>query len=281
MNSDQLFCLKSWFDAYSQSYKTGDTVVDHPVALKIEHTRRVRHNICRIGRSIDLTRQQLHTAEAVGLLHDIGRFEQYHRFKTFNDRKSVNHATLGMDVLRQAPRFLDLAKPEQTTILDAIRYHNVRRLPANKPPEAMLFKRLIRDADKLDIWRVFAECYQHPGRPDATVVHSLPDLPRWNENILNAIKHREMAQLQHMQSLIDMKLLQLSWVFDINFSETFVQAKKSGHLLTIAQSLPDAPALRQAVSIAMNRLAQSGAPNSGAFKNKPCLDGHELARRRR
>lgn len=261
MNTDQLQRLTSWFDTYSQSYKTGDHLIDHPVILKIEHTKRVRENICRIGRSLDLSEKEMRLAESIGLLHDIGRFEQYRRFKTFNDRQSVNHAKLGTDVLGQTAIFVALPQPDRNIIFDAIRYHNARTLPPGNTAETMVFNRLIRDADKLDIWRVFAECYQSPDAPDRTVVHSLPDLPTWDEHILAAITRNEMAKLQHMRSLNDMKLLQLSWVFDINFPETFVLARKNGHFLTIAQSLPDDPAVQQAIAITMDRLAQAGIPN--------------------
>ena len=40
-------------------------------------------------------------AEAVALLHDVGRFEQYKRYGTFNDRKSVNHAALGVEIMKK------------------------------------------------------------------------------------------------------------------------------------------------------------------------------------
>ena len=71
MNTDQLIRLKLWFDIYSQSFKTGDIIVDHPVSLKMEHTKRVRENICTIGRSIELPEEQMRLAESIGLLHDI------------------------------------------------------------------------------------------------------------------------------------------------------------------------------------------------------------------
>ena len=64
-------------------------------------------------------------------------------------------------------------------------------------------------------------------------------------------------------SLNDFKLLQLSWVFDLHFSETFIQAKKRGDLATIAQSLPDDRAVRLATASVMEQLAQMGKPDPG------------------
>ncbi len=260
MDPDRLTRLKSWFEAYARSFLTGDADTDGPLALKIDHTARVCRNIHRIGQAIGLTDAQLMTADAVALLHDIGRFTQYRRFGTFNDRQSANHATLGIDALAQAAAFNALPPDAKRIIVDAIRYHNVRRLPTRQAPESALFRRLIRDADKLDIWRVFADCYRHRDRPDSTVVLNLPDRPTWNVQIIRSIANRQIANLHQMQSLNDFKLLQLSWVFDINFTETLIQASNRGHLGAIARSLPDAPAVQQAVGHVMERLAQAVTP---------------------
>ncbi|MBL7226115.1 MAG: HD domain-containing protein [Desulfobacteraceae bacterium] len=43
--------------------------------LKADHTSRVCEAIVNIGRSLDLSREDLCLAEAAALLHDIGRFE--------------------------------------------------------------------------------------------------------------------------------------------------------------------------------------------------------------
>ena len=89
MQNNQLIRLKAWFKAYTHSFLTGDTQTDSPLVLKIAHTARVCDNMCLLGRSVDLTDGQMCLAETVGLFHDLGRFEQYRRFRTFNDRQSA------------------------------------------------------------------------------------------------------------------------------------------------------------------------------------------------
>ncbi len=258
MQKDHLIRLKTWFDTYTRSFLTGETLSDSPLVLKIEHTARVCDNICHLGRSIDLTGGRMRIAEAVGLFHDVGRFVQYHRYRTFNDRESVNHASLGINVLNEAAVLDTLPGDEKDMIADAIRFHNAPALPENKPPGSMVFMRLIRDADKLDIWKVFADCYRHHQRLEPAIVQHLPDLPTWNDNILNAITDKRIARFQDMKSLNDFKLLQLSWVFDLYFPETIIQAKKRGHLAAIARTLPDDRAVRHAVAGVMDQLEEMG-----------------------
>jgi putative nucleotidyltransferase with HDIG domain len=43
---------------------------------------------------------QLELAETIALFHDIGRFEQFKTYGTFDDRASENHATIGLKVLK-------------------------------------------------------------------------------------------------------------------------------------------------------------------------------------
>lgn len=254
MLPEHLVRLKAWFDTYTGSFLTGDTAKDSPLLLKIAHTARVCGNIHRLGRSIDLSGEQLRTARAVGLLHDIGRFVQYRRYRTFNDGQSANHAALGIDVLQKANRLDPLSVDEQAVILDAIRFHNAPALPTNKPPASMVFMRLIRDADKLDIWKVFADYYRRSQLPESAIAHHLPDRPTWNQKIVTALLEKRLAKFQDMRTLNDFKLLQLSWVFDLHFLESMVQARTRGDLAAIAASLPDDQALQEALAGVMKRL---------------------------
>ena len=257
MQTDQLSRLKAWFNTYTRSFLTGETRTDSPLMLKIAHTARVCDNIRHLGRSVHLTGGQMCMAEVTGLFHDLGRFVQYRRYGTFNDRQSVNHASLGIDVLNENAVLDMLPADKKDMIIDAIRFHNAPALPENKPLASTIVMRLIRDADKLDIWKIFADCYRYHRRVEPAIVQHLPDLPVWDEKIVNAIYEKRVAKFQDMKSLNDFKLLQLSWVFDLHFPETFKQAKKRGDLLAIARSLPDDPALHRAVAVVSDRLKEA------------------------
>ncbi|WP_319409821.1 HD domain-containing protein [uncultured Desulfosarcina sp.] len=259
MHNDQLIRLKTWFAEYTRSFLTNEATIDAPFVLKIDHTARVCENLCLLGKSIHLTDGQMRVAEAIGLFHDLGRFEQYRRYRTFNDRQSTNHASLGIDVLNETAVLDSLPADEKAMIIEAIRFHNAPALPGNKPPASMVFMRLIRDADKLDIWKIFADFYRHHRRIEPAIVQHLPDLPVWEEKIVNAIIEKRMAKFQDMKSLNDFKLLQLSWIFDLNFAETFTQAKKRGDLFAIARSLPDNPILNRAIAVISERLKEASA----------------------
>ena len=48
--------------------------------------------------NLNLEKEDIKLAELIGLLHDIGRFEQLKRFNTFVDKKSINHGEFGGEI---------------------------------------------------------------------------------------------------------------------------------------------------------------------------------------
>ncbi len=74
----------------------------------------------------------------LGLLHDIGRFQQLTQYGTFKDAESVDHAELGADILFKdglIHSFPSFSVPELTDdrliAETAIRLHNKLALPGN------------------------------------------------------------------------------------------------------------------------------------------------------
>ena len=80
------------FREYSALYDTDDI----KIKLKVDHTYRVSDIASRIGMSVGADGD---FSWFLGLLHDIGRFEQLTQYGTFKDADSVDHAELGADIL--------------------------------------------------------------------------------------------------------------------------------------------------------------------------------------
>ena len=54
-----------------------------------------------IARGIGMDEENVQLAKVIGLLHDIGRFEQLRRFHDFRDYLTVDHAQLGVEILKE------------------------------------------------------------------------------------------------------------------------------------------------------------------------------------
>ena len=146
------------FQAYTARYDLGSSMIRH----KADHTCRVAENCERIAKSLGMRAEDVTFAWFLGLLHDIGRFEQVRRYGTFVDSVSVDHAEFGADLLFRENLIRDFTgedfpAEDQALLETAIRQHNKLALPENLDERARCFCDLIRDADKADIFRVVAE----------------------------------------------------------------------------------------------------------------------------
>jgi len=249
MNRGDLAGLREWFDGFTAAFSTGDRDDLGNIVLKKVHTANVCRNADRIALAEGLDEGGRTLAIAAALFHDLGRFPQYSRFRTFRDSISVNHGVLGADILVRR-RVLDkFPRNEQDSVVAGVRYHNCITVPPEAAAACPALIRLVRDADKIDIWRVFLEYYTAPpGERASAVGLGFPDLPRWTPGIPETIFRGEMVRLERVRTLTDFKLLQLSWVFDLNFPESFRILAERGYIGGLAATLPACEELAAAVA---------------------------------
>lgn len=151
------------FDCYTKAYDPSNP----RIALKIDHTWRVADLCRRIAAAIGLDQDECDLAYLLGLLHDIGRFEQIRRFDTFNDARSIPHAALSASVLfdecddethtARIRSFIEDARDDDL-IRTAIETHSAFRLPSTLDARTKTFCDILRDADKIDILKVNCIC---------------------------------------------------------------------------------------------------------------------------
>ncbi|AET63891.1 HD domain-containing protein [Methanothrix harundinacea] len=241
MDEETLDDLARWFSDYVHTFKSGDPGEDENIILKEEHTARVRREISDIGRTLGLADDDLRLAEAMALFHDLGRFPQYATYGTFSDRRSCDHAALSVGVLIDSGVLDALDPEERELILKAISRHNRAGLPEEESDRCLLFSKLLRDADKLDIWAVLLDYYQRrekEGYRNAALELDLPDAPGISEEVRRDIMAGEIVKLSGVKRLNDFKLLQASWVFDINYRPALLAVRKRGYLEEARKFLP-------------------------------------------
>lgn len=231
--------LWAWFEDYVSRFTFDDCLIQESMDLKAEHTRRACEAIVNIGESLDLSREDLCIAEACALLHDIGRFEQYSRYGTFSDYKSEDHAALGAKIIEENRAVQGFEPGVADIIIRVVRYHNRALLPVDEEARCLFFLKLLRDADKVDIWRVVTEYYHRAGNSrNQTIELDLPDVERVSDPVYTSLMKGEVVQMADLKTLSDFKLLQIGWVYDINFPRTFQIVRERGYLEKTRDALP-------------------------------------------
>jgi putative nucleotidyltransferase with HDIG domain len=240
LEKQQVNDLKEWFSEYVETFRFEEPEYQQNIDLKKGHTKRVYNEIIKIGTHLGLKHEEMNLAETIALFHDLGRFEQYRRYKTFSDRISEDHAELGIKILDEN-RVLEKLEVETGELIRcAIRSHNKPSLPVDKSETCLFFIKLLRDADKLDIWRtIIGYYYKKNGKRNNTLTLDLPDTPGISKEVHTDLMNNRSVDLKNVRNLNDLKLLQAGWIFDINFAPTLSYIKKHRYLEKIRGVLPD------------------------------------------
>lgn len=179
--------IKKTFQEYTDRYDS----TNPKIKLKIDHTYRVA-NLCeQIAQSLELSAAEVDLAWLSGMLHDVGRFEQLRRYNTFSDAQSIDHARFAVELLYDEGLIVDYVPEISTTelvadartwrsmgganesptaqsedmplsdILQTLRIaigeHSAYRIQKGLDERTRMFCQILRDADKIDIFRVICD----------------------------------------------------------------------------------------------------------------------------
>ena len=161
---------EKWFREYTREFLWGSEFDVANVQLKIDHTMRVMEFARQIAAAKNRGAGLTKLAELAALFHDLGRFPQYARYRTFHDQMSVNHAYQGVVTLKEHRVLEDLPGAVRRLVLGAVALHNRRFLPQGLPKELRDLTKILRDADKLDIFQVMLAHFK-PGVKHNKVVN--------------------------------------------------------------------------------------------------------------
>ena len=119
----------------------------------------------------------------------------------------------------------------------AIFNHNKREIEKTKHKNAILLAKIIRDADKLDIYRVL-EPYltgeDAAGAPKFVDVDASVEI---SPEFMDLFLEGKQADYRLIKTHGDRKLVRLLWIYDINFPWTMRKIKEAGYAEKIVESL--------------------------------------------
>jgi hypothetical protein len=247
MQQKDLEHFRAWFADYIAPFYGDDSFVNANLKLKEHHTYRVCDEIVELARALGLNERQRLIAETIALLHDLGRFPQFDKYRTFVDLKSTSHSQLSVEVLKKESVLERLSEDEAGLIRSGIRLHNQKALPADLDEQAELFAKLIRDADKIDIYYVAIKNYQeYKSCPEGLVYDvELADDGSYSPHVLEAIMQGVPVSYHDLRTINDARILQLGWVFDVNFVHSLKRIRQRRYLLQLMAMLPRTPEITE------------------------------------
>lgn len=249
------------FAEYVRNYDPSD----EKIKLKIDHTYRVAGMCQRIAESLGLSEPDVDIAWLLGMLHDIGRFEQIRRFGTFNDAQSVDHAEFGADLLFKEGLIRKFAEGyyeecelarsgneeaeqiiknnehhnKDTGLLEmAIRQHNKYRVKEDLTERQRMFCDILRDADKVDIFKVNADIPME-------IIYDVTTEELKNgvitKEVLESFYKKETVLKSVRRSAVDHIVGHISLLFELVYKESYRQAKEQGYVYKLLDFKSDVP----------------------------------------
>lgn len=210
-------------------YTKGYNIEDEKIARKIGHSLRVMDISEKLAKNMGLDEEKIQLATLIGLLHDIGRFEQRKRFNTFRDADSIDHGDLGVEILLKDSflrKFIKETKYDNI-ILKAIKNHNKYAIENGLNDEELLFAKIIRDCDKIDIFFEIETIFYKKDEEKEEIENSIID-----ENIENQTIKQKTMLIKKGQVIkgINKLLSTLAYIYDINYTQSFILIKKNDYI---------------------------------------------------
>jgi hypothetical protein len=257
MDSSTLHQIRSWFISYVDKYLGENGYSDSPISMKLIHSVKVSE-ICRsISEELGWNSEDCLTAEGLGLLHDVGRFSQFAEFATFVDADSMDHGEYGCSVIQEYRVLSPCDEKTRGQILDGILFHNRKTIPSSVNPDSLPFVKLVRDADKLDIYRIIRRRIGKNNLGDhLKEVLSIQAEGPASKLALDEIRNHQTVSNVNISTIADFTLMQMSWVFDFNYSQARQRIHKDGILNLLASTLPDEKEVQEVAKIILKRAEQ-------------------------
>lgn len=221
---------KKVFKEYVKDYNPEDG----KIALKIGHILRVTEKSKKIAEDLKLVEEDIKLAELIGLLHDIGRFEQIRVYNTFYDRDSINHGEYGVKILFEDGLIRDFIKEDcyDEIIKKAILNHNKPRIEDGLTDRELIHSKIIRDADKLDIYyTLLTEKLENS--------YGCKDMSRdkITDEIYREFKEEHMINYKNIKTNADMLVAHIAYIFDFYYNYSLNIVKENNYVEKIEEKV--------------------------------------------
>lgn len=211
------------FDNYAKQYDIEDETLNR----KYYHIYRVMKIAGEIAESLKLSEEEIQIAKIVGLLHDIARFEQYKRYKTFSDVKSIDHGDFGAEILKKdnfIRKFVETDEYDEI-IIKSVKNHNKFKIEENLSDKELLYSKIARDADKLDIFfEILTMFYK-----DLKEIEILEN-GTISEEIMEQVINEKQVLIKRGINNVDKFIIILCFTFDLNFKYSFDIMQKEDYI---------------------------------------------------
>lgn len=216
--------FKDFLDEYKDKSDLG-------FELKIVHTYHVAENAKKIAQELKLSKEDIELAELIGILHDIGRFEELKITKELNSVK-FDHAGHGSKMLFEKDMIRKFIEDSQydNIIKKAIENHSRLKTEENLDERTLLHSKIIRDADKIDNYRVKKDEKIEAIFPKRVNKKEDMEESKLSDKVYNTILDKKCVDIHDRVTPLDFWVCILAFTFDLNFDVSYKIIKENDYI---------------------------------------------------
>lgn len=216
--------FKKFLDSYEDHDKLGFN-------LKVVHTYHVVDNASLIAKRLNLSEEDKLLAELIALLHDIGRFEELNFLNKFDNTK-FDHALYGAKMLFEDNMIRDFIDDDSydEIIKLAISNHSKLAIQDGLNERCLLHAKIIRDADKLDNFRVKKEEKIEAIFPGKINSKEEIENSKLSDKVYETVKELKTVDIHDRKTPLDYWVCVLAFIFDLNFKESYKIVKDNDYI---------------------------------------------------
>lgn len=216
--------FKDFLDEYKDKSDLG-------FELKIVHTYHVAENAKKIAQELKLSKEDIELAELIGILHDIGRFEELKITKELNSVK-FDHAGHGSKMLLEKGLIRKFIEDNQydNIIKKTIENHSRLEIETNLDERTLLHSKIIRDADKIDNYRVKKDEKIEAIFPKRVNKKEDMEESKLSDKVYNTILDKKCVDIHDRITPLDFWVCILAFTFDLNFDVSYKIVKENDYI---------------------------------------------------
>lgn len=220
------------FSAYAKNYDFDDPMI----ALKYNHSLSVANLCYEIASSLMMSEEEKLLSYFIGLVHEIGSFENWKKTKTYQDVNTTKQILFNEKLITKFGADKSDEKIAMLTI-DGLNKNNEDQIKnyckkfkesEKKFEQIITHKNILKDANILDLFGMIK-------RKSLPVVHAKTTKQTLSKAILKQFKEEDKVNADNVQSKLDQVVYFLSLYFDLKYTHSILQAQK----IDFAQAIYD------------------------------------------
>lgn len=199
--------------------------------LKVIHTYQVVENAKKIAKKLELSEEDVELAELIAILHDIGRFEELAFLRKFDSVK-FDHASYGVKMLFEDNLIREFIEDNKydDIIKVAIDNHSRLSIEDGLDDRSLLHAKIIRDADKLDNFRVKKDEKIEAIFPGKVKTKEEFENSLLSDKVYETVKKEKCVNIRDRVTPLDYWVCVLAFIFDLNFKKSYEIVKDKDYV---------------------------------------------------